>query len=263
MASSLPLKNLLGIGNKNALPATAAINHFRQRVYSASTSLRTGQDLKHNLLIMKQHIVNLRVLQSLIVLITTVVNIDAQFFATKAQLYADERMIRMSYGSVDFLKSQNILKLDFDYSDMTVGNEFEKEKDFVTDKVNRLNQRNPGKGDNWAKQWFGKRMKNYEPSFELAFNNSAKSMKLSCGKDYEANYTMVVHTTHTNIITPVNTLEYTPSYIDAVITFTEVSTGKKEAVFILEHFGADDIVAAYTSLGKYFAKYLKEKLKSD
>jgi hypothetical protein len=74
---------------------------------------------------------------------------------------------------------------------------------------------------------------------------------------------MIVHTTHTNIITPVNTIEYTPSYIDAIITFTEASTGKTVAVFRLEHFGADNLVATYVSLGKCFAKYFKEYLKTD
>jgi hypothetical protein len=217
----------------------------------------------YKLQIMKQRKLNLRVILLCIVLIATAINIDAQILSTRSQSYADERMIRMSYGSIDFLKSQNNYRLNFDYSNMTVGNEFEKEKDFVTDKVNRLNQRNPGKGDKWEKQWFEKRITYYEPAFELAFNNNAKSLKLSCGKDYNAAYNMIIRTTHTNIITPVNTFEYTPSYIDAIITFTEVSTGKTIAVFILEHFGADNLVDAYVSLGKYFAKYLKEKLKSD
>lgn len=56
---------------------------------------------------------------------------------------------------------------------------------------------------------------------------------------------MIGHATHTNIISPVNAIEYTPSYTDAIITFTEVSTGNATAVIILEHFGVDSIVDAY------------------
>ncbi len=62
------------------------------------------------------------------------------------------RIIQLKSGSFDFLKKQNYLVVNYDYSNMSVGNDFEKENDFLRMKTDELNASNRGKGDKWKQE---------------------------------------------------------------------------------------------------------------
>jgi hypothetical protein len=134
--------------------------------------------------------------------------------------------------------------------------------------VREFNANKPGKGDKWRQEWFDKRAMEYEPNFELLFNKYAKPLGLSCSKDSkDADFIMNVRTAHTNIAFYegysfwLNTVKYTPSYIDAEITITNASTNENVAFFVINNCSGDNIIQAYAVLGKYLARYLKENLK--
>lgn len=179
------------------------------------------------------------------------------------------RIIKIDSGSFESLKNCSLFLARFDYSNMTVGGDRTNETDFINNKANELNNKKPGNGDIWKAEWFEKRTSEYEPKFMLLFNKYAKSKNISCSKNYDAaGLIMTIHTTHTNIITymgysysPFRTgIEYIPSYINAVITFTDSSTGKNVASFSVINFASESIIEAYAALGKYFAKYLVDHL---
>lgn len=179
------------------------------------------------------------------------------------------RIIKIDSGSFESLKNCSLLLVRFDYNNMTVGGDFINETDFINNKTNELNIKKPGSGDIWKDEWFEKRTSEYEPKFMLLFNKYAKSKNISCSKNYDAaGLIMTVHTTHTNIITFTgysyslftSGIEYIPSYINAVITFTDSSTGKNVTTFSVINFASESIIEAYAALGKYFAKYLVEHL---
>ena len=177
------------------------------------------------------------------------------------------RIIELKSGSFDFLIKQNYLVVNYDYSNMSVGNDLENEIDFLRMKTDELNASNSGKGDKWKQEWFEKRTTEYEPNFEILFNKYAQPLGLTCSKSYTGTeFIMNIHTTHTNIITFVdysilsNSIKYIPSYINAEITFSRASTGENVATFILVNFTAESISESYSVLGKYFAKYLVKNL---
>ena len=102
-------------------------------------------------------------------------------------------------GSLDFLKGQKTLLVKYDYSNMAVG-KYDKEADYIDTKVKELNDAEPGKGDKWKEDWFGKRTSAYEPSFEELFNKGLEKNGLSCNqKATDAVYSMTIHTTFTDV----------------------------------------------------------------
>jgi hypothetical protein len=180
----------------------------------------------------------------------------------------DSRTIELNSGSIDGLKGQKNLLVKYDYSNMLVGEDEMSEVDYVEKKVNEFNANKPGKGDKWKQEWFNKRTMEYEPNFELLFNKYAKPLGLSCSKDAkDADFIINVRTTHTNIAFYegysfwLNTVKYTPSYIDAEITITNATTNKNVALFLINNCAGDDIIQSYAVMGKYLAKYLKENMK--
>lgn len=101
--------------------------------------------------------------------------------------------VKILDGSIDALKGQTKMNVVFDYSNMGVGS-YSKEEDYVTKKVKEYNEKEPGRGDDWAKKWEGDRKNRFEPSFTELFN---KKSPVIIGNFADAKYTMKVRTTFT------------------------------------------------------------------
>jgi hypothetical protein len=175
-------------------------------------------------------------------------------------LALNAQKIVLKSGSLDALKGQKVLLVKYDYSNMSVG-KYEKEADYIDQKVAEGNDAEPGKGDKWKQEWFDKRSNAYEPSFEELFNKYAEKSGMTCSKDAkDAAYVMEVHTTFTDVGYYVG-VSAKPSYISAEITFTKVSTGEKSAVILAEKCpGMGGIKEAYAKLGKSLAGYIEKAL---
>jgi hypothetical protein len=168
--------------------------------------------------------------------------------------------IEVKSGSFEFLKGQKYLLVQYDYSNMSVG-KYDKETDYIDLKVAEGNAAEPGKGDKWKQEWFGKRSSAYEPSFEELFNKYLEKKELSCSKESkDAAYIINVHTVFTDVGYYIG-VSAKPSYISAEITFTKASSGEKMAVVFAEKCpGVGGIKEAYAKLGKSLAAFLEKKL---
>jgi hypothetical protein len=178
-----------------------------------------------------------------------------------AGFYLQAQKITMKSGSVSGLKGQKILLVQYDYSNMSVG-KFDKEADYIAQKVTEGNGAEPGKGDKWKQDWFDKRSSAYEPSFEELFNKYTGKSGLSCSKSAkDAAYVMNVHTTFTDVGYYIG-ISSKPSYISAEITFSKASSNEKAAVIVVEKCpGVGGIKEGYAKLGKSLGAYLDKNVK--
>ena len=104
--------------------------------------------------------------------------------------------IKVSSGNLDFLKGVEVLNVEYDYDNMGVG-KYDKEADYVADKVSDYNDKEPGRGDNWRESWIADREERFEPKFEELINNSLGKKNVSVGGHPDASYTLILKTTFT------------------------------------------------------------------
>jgi hypothetical protein len=94
-----------------------------------------------------------------------------------------------------FLKGQKEMNVEYDYSNLKVGNKDRMdEADYTKKKVDEGNKKEKGKGDHWLELWNGGRANHYQPKFEELFNKQLKNLTLGQNKT-GAQYTLIVHTT--------------------------------------------------------------------
>jgi hypothetical protein len=192
----------------------------------------------------------------------------AQLIFSGAFLNAQKVVLKS--GSFDFLKGQKTILVKYDYSNIAVG-KYEKEDEYVAQKVEDYNKSEAGKGDSWKESWFNDRPSRFEPKFELLFNNNMAEHNMTCNKDTkDAKYEMLVHTTFVEPGFNVGVMRKN-AYIDATITFRETGTDKSLAEVTIENcpgrdvFGYDfdtglRIEEAYAKLGKSLAALIDKKL---
>jgi len=175
-------------------------------------------------------------------------------------VYLNAQKMVVKSGSLDFLKDQKTLLVKYDYSNMAVG-KYDKEAEYIDVKVKEGNDAEPGKGDKWKEEWFGKRTSAYEPGFEELFNKGLDKNGLSCSKTAtNAVYAMTIHTTFTDVGYFIG-ISSKPAYINAEITFTNIATGENVAVVTVEKCpGVGGIKESYAKLGKSLAALIAKKM---
>ncbi|MFN6943331.1 MAG: hypothetical protein ACK4ND_00175 [Cytophagaceae bacterium] len=117
----------------------------------------------------------------------------AIIFLQSASVFGQK--ITVVSGDLKAIKGLKKLNIEYDYSNMSVG-KYDKEEDYVNEKVAEKNEANPGKGDEWKGKWIGDREKRFQPKFEELFKKYLKA-DISIGQFDDADYTMVLRTTHT------------------------------------------------------------------
>ena len=126
--------------------------------------------------------------------------------------------IKITQGSLSPLKGQTELNCEFTYDNMSVG-KFDKEEDYVSDRRNKMNEKEAGTGDKWADGWINDRTDRYMPKFYELFNRDGS---LSAGEKPNAKYTMIFHTTFTEPGFNVGVMRK-PAFINAEVTIVETS----------------------------------------
>lgn len=177
--------------------------------------------------------------------------------------------IVLKSGSLDFLKGIKELKLQYDYSNLKVGKKTE--SDYVNEKVEAKNKKEPGTGDKFKESWLNDRPTRYEPKFEELFNKYMGEKGITGSKDAaNAKYIMVVHTT---VIEPGYNIGISRqnAYCDYVVTFKDAADPSKElAVLTIDNapggtFGGYDfdsgqrVGESYAKCGKALAGFLIKK----
>ncbi|MCD4791379.1 MAG: hypothetical protein K8R37_15400, partial [Bacteroidales bacterium] len=178
--------------------------------------------------------------------------------------------IKLVSGNLDFLKGQKVLKVDYNYENMSVG-KFDNEEDYIAKKVKDYNEDEPGKGDEWREAWFNDRASRYQPFFEELINKYLEDKKVVVSPvSKDAKYTMILKTTFTEPGFNVGVARK-PAMINADVIFIETGNPDNELAKIVitkspgsGAWGADfdtgyRIQEAYAKCGKELGKYLSKK----
>jgi len=176
----------------------------------------------------------------------------------------------MYMGSMDALKGQSKVNVVYDYSVMSVG-DFDKEADYIAEKTAERNKDEAGSGDAWALKWVEDRKTRFEPKFEELFNEYMTEYKLKAGAYPDAQYTLIVKTTHTEPGWNVGVMRR-PAHISADIWLVKSgdisnALGKFQLTKVpgRDVWGFDfdtgaRLEEAYAKTGKELAKYLDKKV---
>ena len=152
--------------------------------------------------------------------------------------------------------------MEYDYANMEVGKKSERE--YVADKKESYNKKEPGRGDKWEESWISDRSRRFEPRFEEAFNSASN---VQIGIYPKEKYTLIFKTVFTepgfNIgITRKN------AYIDGEVWIVETADHNKVIAKLScedcpgRTFGGYDfdtgerIQEAYAMAGKGLGRYL-------
>jgi hypothetical protein len=173
--------------------------------------------------------------------------------------------MKVTSGDLSALKGTKMLKIEYDYSDMSVG-DFDKEDDYIAKRVTEMNEKEAGTGDNWKVKWFEDRQTRYEPKFEELFSKYAASVE--SGKDVGSDIVMHVHTIFTEPGFNVGVMRR-PSLINLVVTFSK--GGEQLVVVTVDKCPGSDamgmdfdtgwrISEAYAKAGKAIGKYISKYL---
>ena len=109
---------------------------------------------------------------------------------------ASAQDIKLQSGSLDFLKGEPALNLEYVYDGLSVGKVTEQA--YVDEKVAEYNKKEAGKGDAWLASWKSDREKRFQPKFEELLNKqfTEKKITLNAGAHPAAKFTLVVKTTN-------------------------------------------------------------------
>jgi frataxin-like iron-binding protein CyaY len=170
--------------------------------------------------------------------------------------------IKTIEGSIDALKNETSINIEFTYNDMSVG-KYEHESEYIDKKKAEYNTKASGKGDEWAKSWISDRKLVFQPKFIDLFEKSTEMTVKA-----NAKYTIIFHTTTTepgyNVYVSRKNAE-----IDAIATIVETADRTKViAVIAVKNapgrtFGGNDyatgdrLAECYAVAGKKLGKFLK------
>lgn len=110
-------------------------------------------------------------------------------------LYSCGGSVKLVRGDLGFLDGVKTLKVEYNYDGMGVGS-YANEADYVNEKVEKYNEKEEGKGDDWKKRWVGDRKNRYQPKFEELLNKYLEEVDIYVGQnEKDAKYTLILKTT--------------------------------------------------------------------
>ncbi len=168
-------------------------------------------------------------------------------------------------GDLSFLKEVKSVQLVFDYAGMSVG-KFENGEEYVDLKKAEYNEKEPGKGDKWEKEWLSDRTTRFQVNFQKAL--SLKYPAIDFNENNESEFKLIVRTVSTE--PGFNAyVERKPALIDLEMKFVSDS-GEEKAVMKMEKVPGRDvkgyasgprIEGAYSSAGATLGKFLLKNVK--
>ncbi|HPF96430.1 MAG: hypothetical protein KDD16_11310 [Mangrovimonas sp.] len=180
--------------------------------------------------------------------------------------------LKVLSGDIKNLKGISEYQLEFDYSDLQIP-KYDSEEDFLEDKMNKRDEKEKGKGEEFKKNWFADRENRYEPKFIESFNKRFDDGEVTVGKDkLDAKYVMKIHTTmmyagyNVGVMRQNSKIEATITVYEAANPSNVLFSGDYTKVEGNGAFGNDydsgyRISEAYAKLAKEFAYYIKKKAK--
>lgn len=176
--------------------------------------------------------------------------------------------VKLTSGSLASLKGKTIL-VQFDYSAMGVG-KFKSEDDYINKKKAEYNEKEAGRGDQWAKAWKADRENRFEPKFMELITKYGEKSGVKFVTSGTADYTMVVKTTFTEPGYNVYVMR-APALINSTSTIKSNSGGSIAVITVTKAtgstFGGYDfdtgvrITEAYALTGKVIGALFSKLLK--
>jgi hypothetical protein len=186
-------------------------------------------------------------------------------------------IVKLTSGSLDFLKHDKQINLEYVYDGMTVRGKDKKEsqeEDFVAQKVAEYNQKKAGRGDEWREGWIDDRVESYQPRFNELLNKTAsgKNIDLQFDSFKDAKYTLILKTTYTEIGWKFSDVIKHPFFINAQAIFVESQnrTNVLAVISITKAPGNGDgtdfatrqgLAEAYAKAGKELGIFIYKTLK--
>lgn len=104
--------------------------------------------------------------------------------------------MKVTNGDFDFIKSDQAINVEFDYSNMKLNKEDITNDEYVAERTADLEEKGKGKGKAWAKKWIASRELIYAPKFlELMNRDLAEDKGMSFEEGLsDAKYTLIVET---------------------------------------------------------------------
>jgi hypothetical protein len=178
--------------------------------------------------------------------------------------------MKLKSGSLEFLKGEKTLNVEYVYDGLTVGNGTEQA--YIEKKVAEFNTKEPGKGEKWLENWKSDRSKRYQPKFEELLNKqfTERKVDLKTGQYADAKYTLVLKTL--NLEPGYNAfVSRAPAQISTEAKFVETKDRSKElaVISILKAPGSGAmgydydpgyrLQEGYAKTGKELGKFLCQK----
>lgn len=179
--------------------------------------------------------------------------------------------VTLEQGNLDFLKGQQSITIEFDYSSMSVG-KFTTAQKYVDYKVDKLNATKYHNGDEWLKLWQDGQNINYPSRFKKVFNQYAgKKGLLADTGEIKTRYILTVKTKSLEPGYDVGISSY-PAIINVQYIFSDAADPAKVlAVLSVSHVPGEikdgysnsfkgRIAEAYGNAGWLIGAYLSRKV---
>lgn len=176
--------------------------------------------------------------------------------------------IKMKEGSLAPLKGVKKINIRYDYSNMTCTTKDIPEAEFVANKKEDYNKKEPGKGDKWAESWVADREKRFAPQFKELFEKHS-DMQLAEGTTEQ--YTLIFKTTHTETGYNIG-ISRRDAFIDGEAIVVETASPEK----VIARISIDNVpgrtgsgydfdtggrlAEAYEKAGKSLGKYFSKQI---
>jgi hypothetical protein len=181
-------------------------------------------------------------------------------------------IISLSSGSLDFLKGQTQVNVEYGYEKMQVSKQDEQE--YVNKTIAALNTKEPGRGDHWHQAWVANRADRFQPKFEELLNHYLTEGKsgLKFGTYKDAKYTLVFKTTAVSLGYNVAIARY-PATLTAEAVFVETQNRNNPLATLTvtkapgrDAWGNDydsgyRLQEAYAKAGKELGAFISKKVK--
>ncbi|HTB99667.1 MAG TPA: hypothetical protein VK705_03200 [Ferruginibacter sp.] len=194
-------------------------------------------------------------------------------FAFSFSAIAQDEDAKLGDVDLSFLSGQTNFNIQYSYDNMTVGEKTE--ADYRKDKIAKFDEKEPGKGERWEKNWVNARQLAYQPSFEELLGKTLTKEKTNATANEDvkgAKYTILVHTIFTEPGFNAVVMKKNP-YCIFEISFIDNATGKVQAKASVKAAGvlfggsafdfdpANSIKECYAKAGKVIGKAMAKAIK--
>ncbi|MBX2951375.1 MAG: hypothetical protein KF870_02645 [Leadbetterella sp.] len=141
---------------------------------------------------------------------------------------ASAQKMNVVEGDFKFLKDAKAINVVFRYDDMKLFNENKTEQQYIKERSEDLNAKNPGTGDTWVRKWEGAKESIWEPNFMDLIAKTVTAKKgtvFGLGKK-DAPYTLTVDAVWIYPGWDAGVMKQ-PAKVTTLLTFTETGNPSK------------------------------------